>query len=640
MQSNIEAAISLVKLGLHIFPCDQSKRPMVEHWKSEGLSSPLAVQAKWGAHSDYLPAFWPGAHGLAVIDCDRKNGKDGVANFQALCSQNNIDLSSAFVVQTPSGGLHSYFRTDTRIGNSHQLGDGIDVCGNDRFIIAPGAVLADGRAYQIVAGDWNSIPALPEALKPFLTPKAVSETPSLPISLLARPAATEREKAYGLSAHEKNCAELASVLEGDRNKAAFRIACSDGEMVGAGWFEREYAMQGLFDAMVMNGAVSADGASAARETIRRGLDKGMLSPRAPLSVLMEVEPWEEDQYGCLFAAWIIDFKANRSGNSIPASPASSLIEFLDGIKPLQEYEIPPVKYLVPGVLPEGSIIMFSGAAGSGKSTLAMKIAYLASQGLPIFGFSQVPRRVLYLDRDNPPALVKERMDRLHMEPTQQFKYWGGHLGVDIPKQLFSDAGLLEWIERDANRPIVVVDSQISFQEGNENDSNDIAAFYDPLRRLTNRGATVFVIHHTGKGESTKEFRGSEHIRAAIDVGYVTTNSLKVGLGTLTLTAFKARVVVEEEIALTYVDGDFIPQNLRHAKQEQLNELLRKNPGITKSQFEELARPMRVSRQDVRDFIDFGVGIGTVITKRGEKNSQTLWLVESPSPLLQTLQRPS
>jgi hypothetical protein len=88
-------------------------------WEQNAMCSPFMIATKWGVSPDALPAIPVGAHGLVVIDCDRKPGApDGVEAFRALCAAHSIDLSGAFIVDTPSGGQHYYFRTETPYSNS------------------------------------------------------------------------------------------------------------------------------------------------------------------------------------------------------------------------------------------------------------------------------------------------------------------------------------------------------------------------------------------------------------------------------------------------------------------------------------------------------------------------------------------
>jgi hypothetical protein len=68
-----------------------------------------------------------------------------------------------------------------------------------------------------------------------------------------------------------------------------------------------------------------------------------------------------------------------------------------------------------------------------------------------------------------------------------------------------------------------------------------------LRRLADMGAAVIVLHHSGKGESARDYRGSSDIKAAIDVGYLLTNMGDGGLDRLRLKAFKTRFQVDTDL---------------------------------------------------------------------------------------------
>jgi hypothetical protein len=156
----------------HIFPCNPDKTPTIVGWEQNATNNTFSVEAKWQSNPQLLPAIPVGAHSLVILDCDKKSNADGVEAFHSLCAGRGIDLSGCFVVETPSGGLHFYFRTETPYDNSSGLlPAGIDVRGLGGYVIAPGATLPDGRSYRIIAGAWDAIPTLPEALAAFLRPK-------------------------------------------------------------------------------------------------------------------------------------------------------------------------------------------------------------------------------------------------------------------------------------------------------------------------------------------------------------------------------------------------------------------------------------------------------------------------------------
>src|SRR5690349_1407851 len=100
--TNRETALDLAAKGIRVFPCAPSKVPMVKDWENAATSAQWQIEANWDHAA--LPAIPTSGNGLVVIDCDRKTaGVDGVANFTALCAEHGIDLTSAFVVETPNG---------------------------------------------------------------------------------------------------------------------------------------------------------------------------------------------------------------------------------------------------------------------------------------------------------------------------------------------------------------------------------------------------------------------------------------------------------------------------------------------------------------------------------------------------------
>lgn len=614
--SNAEVASQLVSMGFNIFPCTQEKRPATDHWKKAGISSEWKARAVWGVHPEYLPAIWPGPHGLVVIDCDRKNGKDGSAVFQALCSQNGIDLSAAFIVQTPSGGLHFYFRTDTPISNKHQLGDGIDVCGIDRYVIAPGAVLTDGRAYQIVAGDWDSIPALPEALRLLLKPKQEQAPNALPIPAGPRPEPTKREIQYAQAALRDEVERLSAMREGQGRNAALNAAAKRmGEMVGSGWIDGQTVENALWEAAAQNGYRAEDGDQAALATLRSGLTAAIASPRAPLPQDEPIPDYIRQSVG----DWIA---ATTAGNAGPQEPFR-----VEDIKSPFAYESKPIAFVIPNLVAPGCITMLTGDSGCGKTTLVTKLAAAISEGRSFpDGSPMQPRPVLYLDGENTLPVVQERLRRLRINPNSRFKYWGLHVTGDLAA--LEDAAIQSWVVKSEPKPVIFIDSKIDYFKGKENDSDDSKDFFRPLRKWTAQGAAVVVLHHTGKGETTKVYRGASDTKAQLDIGYVMTNAGDMRLTNLSLKAFKARITVSEKLDFVYSNGEFIPQDARQASDSILNQILRDNPGINRSEFKVAAKEKRIGRNEADNFLDTGIGMGRVLTRPGEKNAQHLFLKEA------------
>jgi hypothetical protein len=78
----------------------------------------------------------------------------------------------------------------------------------------------------------------------------------------------------------------------------------------------------------------------------------------------------------------------------------------------------------------------------------------------------------------------------------------------------------------------------------EQSASDVSKFSKKVRELCHLGETLIILHHTGKSESSKRFRGSSDIEAFIDQGWnlAATNTSDGALDTLTVTPFKTRIL--------------------------------------------------------------------------------------------------
>ena len=85
--------------------------------------------------------------GIVVLDVDTK--RDGFANFERLEAQLGA-LPKTLSVRTGSGGLHLYFRGEGFETNAGKLAPGVDVRGENGFLVAPGSVHpSTGADYEI-----------------------------------------------------------------------------------------------------------------------------------------------------------------------------------------------------------------------------------------------------------------------------------------------------------------------------------------------------------------------------------------------------------------------------------------------------------------------------------------------------------
>ena len=309
-----------------------------------------------------------------------------------------------------------------------------------------------------------------------------------------------------------------------------------------------------------------------------------------------------------------DIEALRE--TIRQQPSGALqVEWLPAVGAVEELPT----YICEPLLPVGAVVALTGDSGSGKSTLATGLIRDAiTTGHP----------ALILDRENPRSVALDRMRRLGLSDSALLRWWGGWMdggvpGLDAPQ-------ITAWAARN-EQPIVVADSVVAFLEGDENSASEMRAFLNQARRLADRGACVVLIHHDGKSESARDYRGSSDFKAGLDAAFHVANiSSDARLDRLRLRCFKSRYGFVGDLSYRYADGRMI-RDEREATPaattaDQLTALLRQNPGVTQRRYEDLAHRAGVSRQRARQFVEDGVLAGRIDRKPGAKNTKSIHLI--------------
>jgi hypothetical protein len=294
------------------------------------------------------------------------------------------------------------------------------------------------------------------------------------------------------------------------------------------------------------------------------------------------------------------------------------------LPPVRECGGASIEYLREPELPKGAVIAFTGDSGSGKSTLLLSwAAEISAAGTP----------VLILDRDNPISAIVERFDRLSIADDRLLKYWGGWLPDQAPQP--DNPEVIAWVKSCEPRPLVIVDCMVAFHGGDENDAGETRAFMRRCRMLADLGATVAVIHHDGKADSAKDYRGSSDFKAAVDGAFHVTNIGSNGrLDKLHLRCFKSRFGFTGAIIYRYENGFFRRDEEAHAVSRavtaQLTTLLSMNPGVTQNEFERLAFAVGVSRDQSRTFLHVGIEFNQIRIETGARKSRRHYLRNEPA----------
>jgi hypothetical protein len=141
--------------------------------------------------------------GLVVLDVDDKGEKQG-SHSLALRAADGHEVPTTFAVRT-GNGRHLYFKhPGIPVANSVQkLGAGLDVRGEDGYVVAAPSAHANGQTYEVESC------------------QELADAPSWIVAAIAK-----KEKVKGVMNEEEFRNNVPVVAEGERNDTLYKLACS------------------------------------------------------------------------------------------------------------------------------------------------------------------------------------------------------------------------------------------------------------------------------------------------------------------------------------------------------------------------------------------------------------------------------
>ena len=176
---------------------------------------------------------------------------------------------------------------------------------------------------------------------------------------------------------------------------------------------------------------------------------------------------------------------------------------------LLSLDLPPREYILNPVIPRQGLVMIYAPRGIGKTYLALSLAYAVASGQWVFRWeAPKPRRVLYLDGEMPANTMQERLASIvagyerEMPGPEWLRFITPDLqglGARMPNLATSEgqAAILPHLE---GVDLVVVDNLATLaRAGRENDAEGWLPVQEWMLGMRQRGLSVCMIHHAGKG---------------------------------------------------------------------------------------------------------------------------------------------
>src|SRR5262249_32649862 len=149
------AARALAVRGLHVFPCAaRGKVPTTAHGVLDATVDPSVIERWWRTNPDYNVAVATGrVSNIFVVDID---GVDAEAELRKLEAKHG--LLPATVESITANGRHIWFRYSAPVSNSvSKVAPGIDVRGDNGYVLAPPSVHPSGKRYAWSVDTGNKI---------------------------------------------------------------------------------------------------------------------------------------------------------------------------------------------------------------------------------------------------------------------------------------------------------------------------------------------------------------------------------------------------------------------------------------------------------------------------------------------------
>lgn len=533
--SKIEQALELASKEFYVLPIHpREKRPLTQ-WRNGGYWEQASTKANvirhwWEQWPDANIALATEPSGILVLDVDVKNGKEGELALLHL-DLDHVPIPQTLGVNTPTGGCHFYFKTDTPLKGrtdflKEKVGTGLDIKSAGGYVLAPGSDLPNGT-YEWVDPDVPIAPVPDELVRLLNQPHEQGP-------------ATEPGR-FNPEQVEEMLAHLDPSEFRDQGEW-FNLMCSCHHAT-AGQAREEFVAWSVSDP-----PFRWDANIIRSRWDSLGKDKSKRNIITELTLIQHV----------LKAGGTVPVdRPEDDFDTIVETPiASKRFLTLAQIK-----NLPPASWLIKGFIPESSFGILYGEPGTLKSFLALHTVLCLANGNDFFGRTVRQGAVFYLAGESAAGFRprttawEHHFGYSHAHPPFHLQIGGAALNRD------GEVGKLAHDILDISKTpkLIVIDTVQVYLAGNENSPEDMGSLVRGCLELRDRtGAAVLVIHHLGK-DASRGARGHTSLIGAADFIYKTNKKeqvVEVVCQKMKEADDRFRMILEPVSVLVDPDGEF------------------------------------------------------------------------------------
>jgi Bifunctional DNA primase/polymerase, N-terminal/AAA domain/Primase C terminal 1 (PriCT-1) len=436
-----------------------AKHPRTFNGVKDASNVPSLIREWWHLYPEANIGIATGK-GLLVIDIDPQNG----GSLEALNAL--VALPATATVRTGGGGLHLYFSYDPwhRIRNSvSKLAPGIDIRGENGYVVAPPSIHASGNRYRWDqhSGYIQAPAALLELLEAQAPPPLLyNDVSTISTSATTNPTISTSDTTIPTISTSDNAIPTISTSDPSLVKKERPAPATTHALSG------RFIPEGKRNSTLVSLAGSLRNQGANEEIlflVLQSMNTGCCQPP-----LLDAEVRQICKSA---AAW-------TPGENGSVSPRKVMI--VKHVASLMEEDLPSPPWAIPSLLPEG-VSLLAGKPKMGKSWLALSLAISIAQGHNALGkLSTNQGSVLYLGlEDNEQRICSRMTSLLQEDPPPDALYWAG---ACPPLTMGGLIDLEAWITSATHPRLVVIDTLARVRAHNGMSSGSVYA--DDVRHLT------------------------------------------------------------------------------------------------------------------------------------------------------------
>jgi archaellum biogenesis ATPase FlaH len=293
-----------------------------------------------------------------------------------------------------------------------------------------------------------------------------------------------------------------------------------------------------------------------------------------------------------------------------------------------------IEWVIDRFIPKGSITLLFGKGGIGKTWLTLDMARCIGSGTHFLGFKTNKAPVIFIDFENPLAVLNTRTRMLG--DAEEVHFWRvNNDKIKAPKLDSKDWKRYKSLPEGA---VLIFDTLRASQSKDENASNEMGLIMNRLKELRDSGFTIILLHHTAKN-SDNVAKGSTAIVDLADhiLGLTRVKKKRDGQEVVvddddndedTIYRFGVCEKTRYEPYHVYLTlnpdrGFELAPDPQEDTLKNMHEVLMRNGTINKTSFIENCRCLGVSNNKLRKLVDIGKGRYWDIERHKEQKNTML-----------------